>query len=81
MSTLTRRALLRRIAASASGAILLPLMSRLTHAAPTATPRFVFIVEGNCYEPVTVLDPQTRTAINSATTTPVNSATRTRSAV
>lgn len=76
MSTLTRRALLRRIAASASGAILLPLMSRLTHAAPTATPRFVFIVEGNCYEPVTVLDPQTLTAINSATTTPVTAADR-----
>ena len=37
------------------GAILLPLMSRLTHAAPTATPRFVFIGRQLPFEPVTVL--------------------------
>lgn len=54
MSSLTRRALLRRIAASAGGALLLLLMSKLTHAAQQVTPHFVFILEGNCYEPVTV---------------------------
>jgi hypothetical protein len=64
MSSLTRRALLGRIAAGAGGALLLPLMSRLLHAAPPFAPRFVFVVEGNCYEPTTVLDPLTLAAIN-----------------
>lgn len=64
MSSLSRRALLRGLAAGAGGALLLPLMSKLTKAAPPATPRFVFIVEGNCYEPATVLDPQAMTEIN-----------------
>lgn len=41
-------------------------MSRLTHANPPVTPRFVFILEGNCFEPITVLDPAVRTAINAA---------------
>lgn len=54
MSSLTRRALLRRIAACAGGALLLLLMSKLSHAAQQVTPHFVFILEGNCYEPVTV---------------------------
>lgn len=47
MSSLTRRALLRRIAASTGGALLLPLMSKLTHAAQPVTPRFVFILAGH----------------------------------
>jgi hypothetical protein len=64
MSSLTRRAMLRRIAAGAGGALLLPLMSRLVKSAPPYAPRFVFIVEGNCYEPITVLDPATLAAIN-----------------
>lgn len=66
MSSLTRRALLRSLAAGAGGAALLPLMTRLTHAAPPFTPRFVFIVEGNCYEPTTVLDPAALAMINTA---------------
>lgn len=64
MSSLSRRALLRRIAAGTGGALLLPLMSRLVKSAPPIAPRFVFIVEGNCYEPTTVLDPSTLSAIN-----------------
>lgn len=71
MSSLSRRALLRGLAGSAGGALLLPLMSKLTHAAPPGTPRFVFIVEGNCYEPITVLDPQAMTAINKSASTPI----------
>lgn len=76
MSSLTRRALLRRIAASAGGALLLLLMSKLTHAAQQVTPRFVFILEGNCYEPVTVLDPATVATINQAATPKITAADR-----
>lgn len=76
MSSLTRRALLRRLAASAGGLALLPLMSRLTHAANSKTPRFVFIVEGNCYEPITVQDPATLAAINAAATPKVQATDR-----
>jgi hypothetical protein len=39
-------------------------MSRLTSAGPPKIARFLFVVEGNCYEPVTVLDPSTLAAIN-----------------
>lgn len=76
MSSLSRRALLRHIAAGAGGALLLPLMSRITHAAPPYTPRFVFILEGNCFEPVTVLDPQTMAAINQAAAPKITAADR-----
>lgn len=77
MSSLTRRALLRRVAAGAGGTLLLPLLSRLTHAAPVKTPRFVFIVEGNCYEPITVLDPgMAMTAINQTATPKITAADR-----
>ena len=51
MSGLSRRALLRGLAAGAGSVALLPLMSRLTGkatAGPTPTPRFVFVLEGNC---------------------------------
>ena len=64
MSSLSRRALLRRMAAGAGSALLLPLMSRLTHAGTPPTSRFVFILEGNCFEPITMLSPAVRTAIN-----------------
>jgi hypothetical protein len=71
MSSLSRRALLRGLAGGAGGALLLPLMSKLTQAAPPSTPRFVFIVEGNCYEPITVLDPQAMAAINQSASNPI----------
>ncbi|MFO0591655.1 MAG: DUF1552 domain-containing protein [Polyangiaceae bacterium] len=64
MSRLTRRTLLRAIAAGAGGAMLLPILSRLTSAGPSTVARFLFIVEGNCYEPITVLDPQTQAKID-----------------
>src|SRR5262245_47210304 len=44
--------------------MLLPILSRLTSAGPPAVARFLFVVEGNCYEPVSVLDPGTLAAIN-----------------
>src|SRR5262249_12452246 len=54
----------RTIAAGAGGAMLLPILSRLTSADPPKVARFLFVVEGNCYEPVTVLDPATLAAID-----------------
>ncbi|APR85378.1 Tat (Twin-arginine translocation) pathway signal sequence domain protein [Minicystis rosea] len=71
MSHLRRRALLRAIAAGAGGAMLLPILSRLTSAGPPKVARFLFIVEGNCYEPVSVLDPSTLAAINATTGQPI----------
>jgi hypothetical protein len=46
--------------------MLLPIMSRLTSAGSPKVARFLFVVEGNCYEPVTVLDPGTLAAINAS---------------
>ena len=62
----SRRTLLRAIAAGAGGAMLLPILSRLTSAGNPKVARFLFVVEGNCYEPVTVLDPGTLAAINAS---------------
>ena len=60
------------LAAGAAGAALLPLMSRLTSAGPPKVARFLFVVEGNCYEPITVLDPSTKAAINATTKGPID---------
>jgi hypothetical protein len=51
--------------------MLLPILSRLTSASPPQVARFLFVVEGNCYEPVTVLDPDTRVAINATANKPI----------
>jgi hypothetical protein len=68
---LSRRALLRGLAGSAGGFALLPIMSRLTRANPPPTMRFVFIVEGNCFEPGTLLDPATMASINASARGPI----------
>jgi hypothetical protein len=51
--------------------MLLPIMSRLTSAGTPTVARFLFVIEGNCYEPVTVLDPNTLAAINATTKSPI----------
>lgn len=66
MTSISRRNLLRGLAAGAGGIALVPIMSRLTHADPPRSKRFVFVVEGNCFEPITLLDPATRSAINAS---------------
>ena len=63
--------MLRALAAGAGGAALVPIMSRLTRAGNPTVARFLFVVEGNCYEPVTVLDPTTLAQINLSASTPV----------
>lgn len=71
MNRVSRRSLLRGAAASAGALALLPVMSRLTRAGGSQAPvRFLFIVEGNCYYPVTVLDPSTLQAINASGASP-----------
>lgn len=72
MNSLSRRALLRALAAGAGGAALLPIMSRLTSAGAPTVARFLIVVEGNCYEPITVLDPSTQAAINATTKSPID---------
>jgi Protein of unknown function (DUF1552) len=71
VSRFSRRAMLRTLAAGAGGALLLPIMARLTQAKNPTVARFLFVVEGNCYEPVTVLDPTTLAAINTSASTEV----------
>jgi hypothetical protein len=67
VNSLSRRSLLRALAAGAGGAALLPIMSRLTSAGTPSVARFLFVVEGNGYDPITVLDPNTQAAIDATT--------------
>lgn len=71
MTSFSRRALLRGLAAGAGGLALVPIMSRLTGAQHMPTSRFVFIVEGNCFEPVTMLADNARSAIDGSASSPV----------
>jgi hypothetical protein len=57
MSSLSRRALLRAAVAGVGSAALLPKLARLAQAHSPQAVRFLFIVEGNSYDPVAVLDP------------------------
>ncbi len=72
MNSLSRRALLRSIAAGAAGAALLPILSRLTSAGAPAVARFLFVIEGNHFAPITVLDPSTQAAIDATTKSPID---------
>ncbi len=70
--TFSRRTLLRGGALSVGAALLSPLLSRLARA-DDAPRRFVFVVEGNCFEPVTCLSDATRAAIDATTSSPLGS--------
>ncbi len=67
----TRRDLLRALGLGAGGAVMAPLLSRIASAGPAATRRFVFIVEGNGFEPVTVLSSAARSAIDATASAPI----------
>lgn len=69
-----RRSLLRILGTGAGAALLAPLLSRLGTAQERTHPRFVFFVEGNGYEPVTVLSPSTRAAIDATLESPIGTA-------
>ncbi|MBX7193395.1 MAG: DUF1552 domain-containing protein [Sandaracinaceae bacterium] len=68
---IARRNLLRLVGTAAGAAVLAPFLSRLGRADTPAYPRFVFFVEGNGFEPVTVLSPSTRAALDASMAMPV----------
>ena len=64
---LRRRTLLKTMATAAGAVLLQPFYSQLARAGSSPSPkRFVFITEGNCFEPVTVLSDAARNAYNAA---------------
>jgi hypothetical protein len=67
----SRRAFLRNVGLGAAGSLFLPMLSRTAHAQAAPPRRFVFIVEGNCYEPVTVLCDAARAAIDATLSSPL----------
>lgn len=68
---ISRRNLLRLVGTAAGAAVLGPFLSRLGHADTPVFPRFVFFVEGNGFEPVTVLSPSMRAALDASMAMPV----------
>lgn len=68
---ITRRNLLRLLGTAAGAALLGPFLSRLGRADTPTFPRFVFFVEGNGFEPVSVLSPSTRAALDASMAMPV----------
>lgn len=71
VSSISRRGWLRAIAAGAGGLALTPLLSRIAGAGPEPVRRFVFIVEGNCFEPVTMLGSAARAALDASLGSPL----------
>lgn len=61
---ITRRNALKGISTAAGAALLAPFLSNMVRAQAGPTPRFVFFVEGNGYEPVTVLTPSVRAQLD-----------------
>ena len=68
-----RRSLIRGAALGAGAAFLAPLMNRLVRADEAGSCRFVFVVEGNGYEPVTVLPDSVRAALDATMDEPIGS--------
>lgn len=67
----SRRSFLQSLGLGAGAAMLGPLVSRLASAAPTTPKRFVFVVEGNCFEPITMLSDDARAAIDATIGSPL----------
>lgn len=68
-----RRSFLRSAALGTGAAFLAPLMNRLVRANETGSCRFVFVVEGNGFEPVTVLSNSARSALDGTMSEPIGS--------
>jgi hypothetical protein len=71
---IARRSLLKLVGTAAGAALLSPLLVRLGRAEEPRHPRFVFFVEGNGFEPVTVLSPSTRAALDATMSAPIDTA-------
>ncbi len=70
----TRRDILRAAGVSCGGAILAPLASRIASAESDTPRRFVFVIEGNGFEPVTMLSTAARAAIDAHASAPIGDA-------
>ncbi|MFT5355565.1 MAG: hypothetical protein ACI9KE_002784 [Polyangiales bacterium] len=72
---MSRRRFLRQSLAAAGGAALLPALlpsgPKRARAAAPGSPRVVFVLEGNCVEPVAMLSPTARSTIDSQLSAPV----------
>ena len=71
MTPMKRRTFLRGLGLGAGATLLGPIASRLVSAEGTPPRRFVLVVEGNCFEPVTVLADEARAAIDASAANPV----------
>lgn len=70
MTPIRRRRFLQALGLGAGATLLGPLVSRFASAAgPTC--RFLFVVEGNCYEPITALADEPRAAIDATLSEPL----------
>lgn len=69
-----RRTLLRLATSAAGAAVLSPFLTTLGAAGGRPTPRFVFFVEGNGFEPVNVLSSTARAAIDTTLSAPIGDA-------
>lgn len=67
----SRRAVLKALGFGAAAALLNPFFSQLARADTTPPRRFVFVVEGNCFEPVTMLSDGARAAIDATASAPL----------
>lgn len=70
----SRRTVLKSLGLGAGAALLGPLLTRVASAGGAPVRRFVFVVEGNCFEPVTMLSTPARAAIDATTSSPLGEA-------
>lgn len=69
----SRRTWLKGVGLGAGSALLGPLLGQLARAQGVAPRRFLFVVEGNCFEPVTMLGAPARAAIDATLAAPLGS--------
>jgi hypothetical protein len=68
---MNRREILKMFGLGAGGLVLAPLLTRIARAGGAPARRFVFVVEGNGFEPVTMLSNSARAAIDARATAPI----------
>ncbi len=72
----SRRHWMRGVLAGGAGLALLPAIlprgARRVRAAAPGSPRFVFVIEGNCVEPVAMLSPTARAALDGMLAEPID---------
>ncbi len=68
---MSRRSFMRAGALGLGGGLLAPLMARMARAGEGTPCRFVFVVEGNCFEPITMLAPAARVALEGTMSGPL----------